>query len=936
MGRARARDRAQHDSGLCVAVAKGARAQGAGDSVARYALCVDDTELDSTRFGGLMARARDSIAQGRAGPARELLGEAIALWRGPPLAEFSYESFAQGEVARLEEMGLEAVELRIDADLALGGHASLVGELEQLIAMHPFRERLRGQFMLALYRSGRQAEALDAYRSARQTLVEELGIEPGPALRQLEQGVLGHDPKLNPTPNGPSVTVLAAEPAPAGNLPPELTTLFGRDRDLDRVADMVGRYPLVTVVGPGGVGKTRVALQVARTVADRFQHGVWFVDLGAIGRAGDVAGAVSSAVGISDRPGSTALDTVVGELRERSLLLVLDNCEHVLTSAAEATARLVTACDGLQVLATTREPLGIAGERVARLEPLATTTSGSEPPAAVALFLDRAASHGVSWAEPDNVLDTIAEICERLDGIPLAIELAAARTRAISPAELLARLGDRLRLLAGPSHWSVRVRQQTLEATIEWSYELLSSEEQATLRRLSVFRGGFSLSAAAAVCADIGDELDTIERLTALVDRSVVSTRRRDDTDRYRLLESISLFGEQRLRDQGEENAARDRQARFFLEFAQGTSDQPAGPEPEALPAGLDAEQDNLTAALEWCLDGDGDPTVGAMLAANLGFHWTCRGRSNLAKRWFDRALERRDLVTPTALAAVQSAYTVLAYSTGEMDKSETHAAQAVAIARGENDDELLAEALGQLAFVQATGVGTDATTVAAELRSLQPRLSSPRAQVMALLGTAQVALATGHPDRARVDASNAREIARRAGDHLRAAMSGYWLAYALALDCAIPAARAALREGMQDAVHSGYQLLVVDNLVADTSLALADDDLETARQLLPQAVAMLREQQRWKDLGSRLHVAAAVELGQASPKRSAVLLGAGRRLTEHLDLQDELLLPELADLRDQLSARLGKRAFENASERGAEMSLDDIAELLAGTEQTS
>jgi hypothetical protein len=206
----------------------------------------------------------------------------------------------------------------------------------------------------------------------------------------------------------------------------------------------------------------------------------------------------------------------------------------------------------------------------------------------------------------------------------------------------------------------------------------------------------------------------------------------------------------------------------------------------------------------------------------------------------------------------------------------------------------------------------------------------------MALLGTAQVALATGHPDRARVDASNAREIARRAGDHLRAAMSGYWLAYALALDCAIPAARAALREGMQDAVHSGYQLLVVDNLVADTSLALADDDLETARQLLPQAVAMLREQQRWKDLGSRLHVAAAVELGQASPERSAVLLGAGRRLTEHLDLQDELLLPELADLRDQLSARLGKRAFENASERGAEMSLDDIAELLAGTDQTS
>ena len=909
-----------------------------------YVLRVGEAQLDSIRFSALVTRAHGAMADGEPGAARDLLVEAIALWRGPPLADFTYESFAQREVGRLEELRLEAIELRIDADLAVGRHARLVGELEHLITLHPFRERLRGQLMLALYQSGRQAEALEAYRAARSTLVEELGIEPSVALQRLEQAILAQDRELQAAAATPAARRPVADGAFVGNLAPELTSLLGRESDLDRVAGLVSEYRMVTVVGPGGVGKTRVAQRVASTIAHGFQQGAWFVDLAAIDPADHVADAVCSAVGISDRPGSAALDTVLDELRERRLLLVLDNCEHVLRSGAEVATRLVSECRGVRILATSREPLAIAGERVTRLEPLATTANGSGPPAAVALFLDRAASHGAYWEQPEKVLDAIRELCAKLDGMPLAIELAAARTRAISPAELLAHLDDRLRLLARPAHSSAHARQQTLEATIAWSYELLSGEDQATLRRLSVFHGGFSLAAAAAVCADVGAKLETLERVTALVDRSVVSIQRRDDSDRYRLLDSISLFAKQRLRNLGEQAGALDRHARFFLRFARDTSDQEGGTEQvveaariDASPARLDAEQDNLTAALGWCMDEGGDPTVGAELAADLGFHWTCRGRSNAAEHWLSRSLERGEDIAPATLVTVHLAYAVLAYSTGEIDTVTAHATEAARISRLINDNELLAEALAHVALAhQASGGRGDGSTVVAELRSLQPRLSSPRGRVMALLGTAQVALASGHPDRATVDTSRAREIAGQAGDHVRAALSGFWLAYALALDSKLPSARAVIAEAKQDAVRSGYQLLVVDNLVAESSLALADDDLETVRRVLPLAVEMLREQQRWDDVGRRLYVAAAVELKDGFPERSAVLLGAALRWTDHLDYQDEMLLPELADLGDRLSASLGVQTFARASERGAEMALDSVARLLEATKHAS
>jgi predicted ATPase/DNA-binding SARP family transcriptional activator len=900
-----------------------------------YVLRLGDAQLDSIRLADLLARARHAMEHAQTNDVLDLLADALGLWRGPPLADFTYDPFAQAEITRLEELRLEAIELRIDAELELGRHPRLVGELEQLVALYPFRERLRGQLMLALYRSGRQAEALDAYRAARQTMADELGIDPSPGLRQLEHAILTQDSELTAE---PARARPIAESVAVTSLPPELTSLIGRERDVASVEQLLSRHRLVTVVGPGGVGKTRVAIQVASNIADRFKDGVCFVDLAVVDYPSEVAAAVSAAVRIRDRPGSAALDTMVDVLRDHRLLLVLDNCEHVLAAAAEVAARVVSASRGVRILATSRAPLAVAAERVERLAPLSTAANGSEPAPAVALFIERAASHGVDCARPEQTLPAINEICIRLDGIPLAIELAAARTRAISPSELLAHLDDRLRLLARPNHWSAHARQQTLEATIAWSYDLLSEEEKATLRRLSVFHGGFSLQAAGAVCADVGGPLDTLDRLTTLVDCSVVAIERCGDGDRYRVLESICLFGAQRLQEHDEHDRTRDRHARFYAEFARDTPDELQGSNHQAARATrLDGEQDNLIAALGWCLDGDGEPSIGAELAADLGFHWICRGRCNAAQHWLDRALERTDQVDPARSAAVHLAYAVLTYSTGDIDAAAMHATKAAVIARASDDNGQLAEALADLALDhQARGRNMDAIAAAAELRALQPRLSHARSRVLALLGTAQVALATGHADQAVKDACSAREIARRVSDDTRAAMSGFWLAYALALDFDLDAARAVIRDAGDDASRSGYQLLEVDNLSAQISLALVDGDLESARRLLPRTVTMLREQERWEDVGRRLHVAAAVEMKLGHPERSALLLAAALRLADHLDFQDELLLPELSGLRDTISARLDTEALARAFHRGAEMSLDEVVKFLTVSEQVA
>ncbi len=485
------------------------------------------------------------------------------------------------EAARLEELRLAALESRIEADLASAAHEALVPELEALIASHPYRERLRGQLMLALYRSGRQAEALEAYQAARRMLVDELGLDPSPQLQELEAAILRHDPALVPAPQ-----------AARRRLPVPLTPLVGRQLELAAVTALL-RDPdvrLLTLTGPGGTGKTRLALAAATELADELLDGALFIDLSPLEDADLVETTIARAFEVGESADRTPLEALKDALGEARMLLLLDNFERV-HEAAPLVTKLLAAAPGLTVLVTSRVVLHVSGEHEYTVPPLAVPARGVEADVealsqneAVALFVARASAVLPGYRLTADDAPAVAEICRALDGLPLALELAAARTKLLSPQELLDRLARRLDELSGGPR-DAPARQQTLRAAIDWSYDLISPEEQELFRRLSVFVGGFDLAAAEAVA---GADLDL---LTSLVDKSLL--RHRDG--RFRMLETVRQYAQELLEAAGEEDATRRRHAEHFLALAEEL--EPRRREPAAL-ATIERDYDNLRAAL--------------------------------------------------------------------------------------------------------------------------------------------------------------------------------------------------------------------------------------------------------------------------------------------------------------------------------------------------
>ena len=477
---------------------------------AGYALNVGPDDVDASRFEQLVAKGRRLFEEGEIALASTALGEALRLRRGEPLTEFAYSGFADAERARLEELLLVAIETRVEADLALGRHGELVGELEALCREHPLRERLRELLMLALYRAGRQAEALRAYTEARDYLVDELGIDPGPALRELEARILAQDPSLAAA--GPAGFQAAPAPMATGNLREQLSSFVGRSAELQELSEAVRSGRLVTLIGPGGVGKTRLAVEAAATLRQEHRDGAWLVEFASVTEPDGVAPAVAGALGAATAgligppsPAST-VELIVRYLAGRSLLVVFDNCEHVIGQAAALAETLAGTVPGLRLIATSREPLGVPGEVLVPVGPLAL-------PAAVELFADRARAVRPGFTADGHTRPVIDDICGRLDGLPLAVELAAARLRSLTLATLAERLDDRFRLLTGGARTALP-RQQTLRAVVDWSYDLLFEDERRLFARLSVFAGGCDLDAAEAVCADdqvpAGEVLDIL------------------------------------------------------------------------------------------------------------------------------------------------------------------------------------------------------------------------------------------------------------------------------------------------------------------------------------------------------------------------------------------------------------------------------------------
>jgi predicted ATPase/DNA-binding SARP family transcriptional activator len=580
-----------------------------------YALAAGPDQLDAARFERLTGAGREALEHGEAATAADRFRQALGLWRGRALADVTDVEALARESARLEELRLVALEGRIEADIELGLAAESAGELEGLVAEHPLRERLWRLLVLALYRCGRQADALAAYRRARAVLAEELGIEPGPELRQLERAVLRQE-------------VPAAAPSARHNLPARLTSFVGRERELAAVEGLVGQARLVTLTGAGGAGKTRLAVEFAAAAVDRFGNGVWLAGLAGIADAGLVPSAVMQALGVRQSGEAPPMEALRWRLRSAELLLVLDNCEHLLGACADLAVALLGSCPGLRVLAVSREPLGVPGEAVYLVPPLPVPPESSEAralasAAAVRLFLARGASAraGAGAAQ----VAVAARICRELDGLPLAIELAAARASVLSAEEIAAHLADKFRFLA----WRRPVadpRHQTLTAAISWSYDLLPADERRAFRGLSVFAGGFGLAAVAIVCCG-GDQAAALDLVDQLASKSLVVAEPAAGGTRYRMLETIRQYAAERLAEAGEAGPARRLHAEAFLRLAE---------EERQLPVLL-REQDNFRAALGHALAG-GDAT-GPRLTRALGGFWLARGLLQEARGWLERAL---------------------------------------------------------------------------------------------------------------------------------------------------------------------------------------------------------------------------------------------------------------------------------------------------------
>ncbi|NUV87947.1 AfsR/SARP family transcriptional regulator [Streptomyces sp. KAI-26] len=994
---------------------------------AGYRLRFDEggDEVDAVRFRALVTQARP-VRDPRARAA--LLTEALELWRGPAYADFADGPFVRAAAQRLAEQRLSVLEEQAEARLEAGDHALLAGELADLVARHPLRERLRAASMRALYAAGRQSEALTSYEDLRTRLAEELGVDPSPELASLHQALLRQEPGLSAeTPPAPTARASAtttpaaasaasaryqptarhqppargqaatprdqadptwgqadptwgqaaqaqhqAAPAPAPgqatpappstNLPVPLTPLVGRRQALDDLARLLSEARLVTLTGPGGVGKTRLA--VAAATADReaarsgeLADGAWFVEFSGLrtGTPADLAQVVAATLGIRDDaprplpgtgPATPSLPhRLAAALRDRRTLLVLDNCEHVVDAAAELTELLLRTAPGLRVLATGQEPLGLAGEAVFLVEPL-------QPADAVRMFMERAAAATPGFPrdpeEPDEPeRRAVDEICRRLDGIPLALELAATRVRALGVRELAARLHDRFRVLTFGQR-GAPARQQTLRAVIDWSWELLSAPERIVLRRLAAHTDGCDLAAAEAVCAGDGVARDEVlDLVTRLVDRSLVVVADGPTGPRYRLLESVAAYATERLHEMEDLTAVRDRHLLHYRALAEHAEPELRGAGQRPWLARLDAEAGNLRTALDEAVrragaGGPGAPgePVGSgraeaagkpgepgkpgelgepeepeepeepdgaaeavRLATALAWWWLLRGRLTEARRSLAAVLAVTD-GGPPELALLQAAFALL---TG--DRTAAAVARAAATAEAVPDPVRRARALwlcayGLFSAGDAAGSG--------ELNDRALALSTAtddRWGTAAALGLrATLALVRGDLAGLGRDGTRSALIFRELGDRWGELQTVSPLAALAEIKGAYEEADCRQREGLIMARELGLEAEVSARLSGLGRLALLARDWERARELHEQARRSAAEQ-GYKY--GEIHSGMGLALGA---RRSGDLDGAEAHLLHLRDgyadvssqAGDHLLLAELgfvAELRGDAAA---------------------------------
>ncbi|HWQ23132.1 MAG TPA: BTAD domain-containing putative transcriptional regulator [Gaiellaceae bacterium] len=861
-----------------------------------YVLRVDPAVIDAHRFAAHADAALRALRDEDALQALAEVERALTLWRGPPFADVRYYDFAQAEIRRLKELREELVELRVEAELRLDRHEHVLPELFSLVERHPHRERLWGQLMLALYRADRQADALEAYREARRRLREELGVEPGPGLRQLERQILQHEPALAA---GSKV-----------RLPSPLTAFVGREQELAEVLARLAESRLLTLVGAGGVGKTRLAIETARRAADGFPDGVRLVDLAELTSGESVAGAVLAAIGEPRRIPAPELEIVERSLAHRRALLVLDSCEHLIESAAELSGRLLAGCPELRLLVTSRERLAIPGERVYHVPAMSLPPSDDlhalERADAVKLFLARSADTLGDSLDDEDDLRAAAAVVRAVDGIPLAIELAAGRLGTLSLRELAERMAESLPATSGGSRVAVP-RHRTLRAAFDWSFELLGERERELFGRLWVFRGGWTLDALEAVAADEGGVHSAIDSLTRLVHTSMVEAARRGSGVRYSLLEPVREYARS-LADPRLVEDLSSRHAAFYASLAREYAPKVVAGDVAAR-ATFEAEEANLTSALSWLLERTAVDDA-ATLATALAEFWGYVGRYGGARHWIERAVAETSTASPAVRASLLIIAAWAAVSHGELGTAARLATEAESPVDASGDELLRASFLNQLGNVHAVR-GEMRTAVEAFEASHRAWLGADAgAAHRPLINLAAVRVWMGECEEAARLARAIRAVAEERDDLLIRALSQLLGGAAALYGGAPQRAEAHFREAIPVVAARGIRWHHALGVVWLGEAALAQGDVERADACAREARALLPSPTPWQILVFSLELAGWAALAADDVGRASRHLDEVARVSLRSDIVGGL--PRALDIASVVEQRLG------AHDRGA------------------
>jgi predicted ATPase/DNA-binding SARP family transcriptional activator/DNA-binding NarL/FixJ family response regulator len=860
---------------------------------------------------------------------------AIELYAGDLLPEDRYEEWAESRRTELQRLYLTLLVEMAGLHEQRGDFGRAIEALQRVVGIEPTHEEAYEELMRLYTLEGRRGEALAQYERLVEVLSKELGVEPAASSRALREQI-----EAGRFPAEGEERSLAGEPVKTPgpsrhNLPAARSSFVGREREMLEIKRQLSMTRLLTLVGAGGSGKTRLALEVARDLVEACPDGVWIAELSGLSDGTLVPQAVAGALGIREQPGQPLVDTLVDALRVKNMLLILDNCEHLVEAAARLVDMLLDSCPRLRVLATSREPLGVEGEvrwPVLSLSvpdtPRSSTRGELERSEAARLFVERAADRYSGFTLGPENTGAVAEICQRLEGIPLAIELAAARVGLLSVGQISERLEDSLGLLTGGGRTRTP-RQRTLHGALDWSHDLLSEQERVLFRRLSVFAGGWTLKAAEAV--GTGESVrrgEVLELLSGLVEKSLVVAETPEEGEvRYRLLEPIRHYARQKLEESEEAEVVRRQHTEFFLALAEEAEPKLRGPEQGRWLDRLEPEHDNLRAALDWSAERRAES--GLRLCAALWQFWYVRGYLSEGRRQLEEGIARYPAAPAKVRAKAFDGAGWLAQAQGDYESARALYEEQLDLSHALEDEEGIARSFGNLGSVALSqGEHERATELLGKSLALHRKLGSREETITVLLDLGASASSQGRLAQAIVWFQEALALCRKFGDKFGAAASLGNLGKATLLQGDHERATALLAESLALFRELGDRLDIAVALMHLGFAALTKGDYERAAELLEEGLQLSRE------LGDNLSIAKSLEgiagvaavRGQAH--RAARLWGAAQAMREYIGapvLSDELTLHE--PYMDAVRTQVAREVWETAQEEGERMTLEEAGE---------